>query len=562
MTLSIEQQRLVAMLDYLGEWDKLNRAATFDVAAHQGGFLAWQADIESLPGVHLNIADSSGEVWMEIERLRSSKPPAPHPDLIPWIVLKDDPTTEPAHRESLPNPESPEKPLVFEEIAGLVARFEAYLREAWRNWADTEKPRRRSIAVYDKLFNLLQTIETEGAETALELAWGIGVAVWDTAGKRVRYPLVTRLVEIDPITTDMALRIRPREVPPILETDVYVALENPGLPAFERAARAILDHPDCDVRPFDEASYEQLLAGAAGTLDRQARYWPREPDFAPGNVPAATEALTVTNTWVMFARRKGTNFLLDDIRRLRAIVEAEPVPDGAPKVLVETPEGAVPERVSQVWRGLSSQGFSAENFDSGSNGPDATVPHRELYFPKPFNAEQVQIIDRLEHASGVVVQGPPGTGKTHTIANVICHYLAEGKRVLVTSKGESALAVLRKQLPAPVQSLTVSLLTSEREGLKQLELNVSKITTEITNLNKAELRRDIDRSRQTIDQLHARIAGIDCELADWARRNIDPAPSTLDGLRPEALARHVLDGEQAYSWFPDKLDGRTEYEIV
>jgi hypothetical protein len=142
---------------------------------------------------------------------------------------------------------------------------------------------------------------------------------------------VSRLVEIDPISTDMALRVRPREVSPVLETDIYVALDNPGLPAFERAARAILENPDADVTPFDEASDEQLLSGAAGTLDRQARYSPREPDFELGTAPPPTDALTVTNTWVVFARRKGTNFLIEDIRRLPAAVEAGPVPEGAPR---------------------------------------------------------------------------------------------------------------------------------------------------------------------------------------------------------------------------------------
>ena len=59
MALSTEQQRLVSMLDYLEEWDKLNRVPTFDVAAHQGGFLAWQGELSGLPGIHLNLADDS-----------------------------------------------------------------------------------------------------------------------------------------------------------------------------------------------------------------------------------------------------------------------------------------------------------------------------------------------------------------------------------------------------------------------------------------------------------------------------------------------------------------------
>jgi hypothetical protein len=374
--------------------------------------LAWQSDLNGLPGIHFDTADASGEIWMEIERLRPAKPPTPSAALIPWVLLSDNPTSEPSHRETLPNPEVPETPLVFDEIPSLVSAFETYVDGPWKKWVETEKPRRASIGIYDKLFNLLQKVETEGAETALELVWGIGVAVWNKDGKRVRYPLLSRLVEIDPISPDMALRVRPREVSPILETDIYVAVDNPGLPAFEKASRAILENPDANVTPFDEASYEQLLSGAASTLDRQARYWPREPDFEPGTVPSPTTALTVTNTWVVFARRKGTNFLIEDIRRLRAAVEAGPAPEGAPKILVEDPEGAVPERQPRTWRGLSSiDDSSSWSGSQPENVENTGRPQGELYFPKPFNAEQIQIIERLEHASGVVVQGPPGTGK-------------------------------------------------------------------------------------------------------------------------------------------------------
>lgn len=557
---STQQQRLVSMLDYLEHWDKLNRTPTFDVVAHQG-LVIWQNDLKDLPGFHLESADVTGEVWMEVERLRPVKPPVPAAALVPWLIIPDDPTKEPRSRETLPNPEESEKPLRFDESATLQSHFAAYLSGPWSKWSVAEAPRRKSISIYDKLFNLLQTIETEGAETALELVWGIGVALWQTDKHRVRYPLLSQLVEIDPIGTDMALRIRPREVPLLLEADIYVAMENPGLPAFERAARTILDHPDCHITPFDEASYEQVLTGAAGTLDRRARYWPRESDYEPGKLPPPTDSLTVTNTWVVFARRKGTNFLIEDVRRLRAKVEMEPVPSGAPSVLVEDPEGEAPPRVTRGWRGLSSAGFQGGWSSSGATASGQNpLPFSELYFPKPFNTEQVQIIDRLENAAGVVVQGPPGTGKTHTIANVICHYLAEGKRVLVTSKGESALVVLRDQLPAPIQHLTVSLLTSERDGLKQLEQSVSKITTEITSLNPAEVKKEIGRCQIRIDQLHERITSIDRELGDWAKKNIDSAPASLGGLKPAEMARCVVEMAATFQWLPDALDSRPAHE--
>ncbi len=46
-----------------------------------------------------------------------------------------------------------------------------------------------------------------------------------------------------------------------------------------------------------------------------------------------------------------------------------------------------------------------------------------IYFPKHFNNEQLQIVEKLSSSTGVLVQGPPGTGKSHTIANLICHSL-------------------------------------------------------------------------------------------------------------------------------------------
>jgi very-short-patch-repair endonuclease len=546
------------MLEYLENWDRLNRTPVLDLATHQG-LVVWEDDLRDLPGIHSNAVDDSGEVWLMVERLRAIRPPAVPAKLVPWLVVPDDPSKQPHHREVLPDPNDAEQDLFFEDDPALLEALQTYLEGPWLKWGAIEGPRRKSIGIYDKLFNLLQTIETEGAETALELVWGIGVAVWNTGKHRLRYPLLSVLVEIDPIGNDMALRIRPREVPPILETDPYVAMENTGLPTFEKAARTILDHPDAHVTPFDEASFEQILSGAAGTLDRHARYWPRETGFESGKVPPGCDVLTVTNTWVVFSRRKGTNFLLDDVRRLKEKVEAAEVPDGAPKVLVEDAEGAVPPRIPREWRGLSSSSAGGGAWNSETPSPMAA---RELYFPKPFNAEQVQIIDRLEQSSGVVVQGPPGTGKTHTIANVICHYLAEGKRVLVTSKGESALSVLRGQLPAPIQHLTVSLLTSERDGLKQLEQSVSKITTEITTLDPGETKRQIDLLKSRIEQIHQRIRGIDRELAGWAKKNIDPAPASIGAKQPTELALEVVETASRFEWFTDELDSRPEHEAA
>jgi primosomal protein N' len=69
-----------------------------------------------------------------------------------------------------------------------------------------------------------------------------------------------------------------------------------------------------------------------------------------------------------------------------------------------------------------------------------------IYFPKKYNDEQIQIIEKMRRSNKVLVQGPPGTGKSHTIANLICHLLANGQKVLVTAYTKRALEVLKKTI--------------------------------------------------------------------------------------------------------------------
>lgn len=71
----------------------------------------------------------------------------------------------------------------------------------------------------------------------------------------------------------------------------------------------------------------------------------------------------------------------------------------------------------------------------------------EILLPKLANKEQMEIVRRIEHASAVLVQGPPGTGKTHTMANLLGHFLAKGQTVLVTSHTSKALEVLKEKVP-------------------------------------------------------------------------------------------------------------------
>lgn len=84
-----------------------------------------------------------------------------------------------------------------------------------------------------------------------------------------------------------------------------------------------------------------------------------------------------------------------------------------------------------------------DNSDLSNIGDDP--PERELYFPFSYDRYQLQVLKIINNKASVV-QGPPGTGKSQTIANLLCHLAANGKRVLFVSQKAQALKVVKDKL--------------------------------------------------------------------------------------------------------------------
>ncbi|MCI5133335.1 MAG: hypothetical protein D3904_17940, partial [Candidatus Electrothrix sp. EH2] len=108
---------------------------------------------------------------------------------------------------------------------------------------------------------------------------------------------------------------------------------------------------------------------------------------------------------------------------------------------------------------------------------EAVLNHaeEEIFFPLPSNREQRWIVSRLNENKGLLVQGPPGTGKSHTIANLICHLSAQGKRVLVTAQTARALQVLHELLPENLHPLCFNALEQGKKEQDDLEQKVKNI---------------------------------------------------------------------------------------
>jgi len=129
-----------------------------------------------------------------------------------------------------------------------------------------------------------------------------------------------------------------------------------------------------------------------------------------------------------------------------------------------------------------------------------------IYFPKEYNDEQIEIIKRASRNKKVLVQGPPGTGKSHTIANLICHLLAKGKKVLITAYTKRALEVLKEKLPEEFQNLAVNLLSGDSASMQDLQSSVNAINDELSRANLTDYQNEIVRLNNDLSEVREKIA--------------------------------------------------------
>lgn len=564
-------QRLKELIEFAQQTALLRASPVADISRH-GVFLEYEHSIVSLPGLSFDVTQGDGDVetWLVVERLQESPVPKPGSVLLnTWIELANNPAKEPTLRShvefqklldigALLFPKDKENfdpnQLValdsFEHKKSLEDQFKTYVASVWKPWAMEEKRRRQTISLYAKLFTLKQQLEDGIVDTQIELVWGTGVAIWKMDGVQVSHPLITRLVEISLNETTMAIEVRPRDIDARVEVDIYSAADNLGVPDLEKAAKEFFTKAATTFSPFDRGTFEPLLRSAVTHLDPKGVYWPTQSAVEDRTLPKSSEELRVTDTWVLFARPRSASIFIQDLERFKKKLEDKDEADKLPKAVkavVSDPTATNEDTHLPPFRGVSIVYGSGGASDFSGQTP------QNLFFPMPFNDEQVRIVQLLECFDGVVVQGPPGTGKTHTIANVICHYLALGKRILVTSMKDPALAVLKEKLPEEISPLAISLLTSEQDGMKQFEYAISKIASEVQRLDRIALSREISHLEYTIDVYHAKLAKIDSQISEWALKNLSHIDLDGESLDPYEAAEIVVINEQELSWFDDPI---------
>lgn len=167
------------------------------------------------------------------------------------------------------------------------------------------------------------------------------------------------------------------------------------------------------------------------------------------------------------------------------------------------------------------------------------APKGELKFVLPKDSVQKKLITRVANGESLVIKGPPGTGKTLTIANMVAVLLAQGKRVMFTSKKLSALSEVNNKLPENLRKF-VMMLAYETER-------------QAANINPSTIREDF-RSLLRYKQQHSRDTTLITKLNAAVRNRNDAVLSLIDYFNAMFGTADVA-GKNYY----DALDSYFEY---
>ena len=415
--------------------------------------------------------------WLRVPRLEETERPSLPVELegfVDYASLDD--------LDALPRLNSDLEMPPDENLESLLDDWSA---DEWMPWAVQAKPVREARRLYQKLLEL--RLNQQRQQATHEIVWGHAILGLDAKGGVVAPILITRVqVQLDEETGQLSV------VPdgdPSVELD---SLEGLGLPELaDLTELQVQVAQGLPINPWDDETLEMFLRKVTSPLGLDAKV------DESTSLPVGVRTPTVTHGWLLLARPRPARHerFYDELAEV--LREQVFLPESLAAVVAEDDElrSALSENQAsqdQHWNGVAQR----------------------LLMPLATNEDQERIARQLANARGVTVQGPPGTGKSHTIANLISHLIAHGKRVLVTAQNEQALQVLRDKIPTELRDLTVSILGSSPDAMDELRASIQAVLDIASQVDPEHERRIIAEVEERIDQSRVEMRGYERDLVD------------------------------------------------
>lgn len=192
-----------------------------------------------------------------------------------------------------------------------------------------------------------------------------------------------------------------------------------------------------------------------------------------------------------------------------------------------------------------------ENEDVNDNLSSLNGEDKDILLSKETNKEQLAIAKRIETYNAVLVQGPPGTGKTHTIANLMGHFLAQGKNILVTSYTKKALRVVKEKLAPELQNLCVSILDDNNQDM---ESSIEGITEYASMYRASDLRITGERLKVEREYLMCQLESVRKKIYQIKHLEYESVVIGGVGYAPKEMADFVYQNANLFeNMIPGKV---------
>lgn len=403
----------------------------------------------------------------------------------------------------------------------------------WKRWAQEELaavPHRR---LHQQLYRIAKKVQQDGDSFETVLAVGLLQVGAERTSARVRRHIVTVPVTltVDPNSVNVTVSLVPGQSGRLEDTEFLS--ESDGytselLGVVRSEVEEVAFHPLSDRASEAVRSWSQRAFGVERTLSFDSGSG--HPD-----ITADPQARSLHHAPAVILREHGQRSVLGFFESIARVLKR--------------PGAQAPLGLAQLLYDLEPEQRTAWGSSNGSV-PPALGP--EPLFPMVTNAAQLDVLERLQHDTSVVVQGPPGTGKTHTISNLIAALLADGKRVLVTSEKGQALKVLIDQLPRNLRSMCVLQRDQWQGGSSDLRQSLGALAHLSATTNPERLQQRIETQQSQRHQLMAEQAKLREHLravreAEWYEH-----PEVAPGYRGrlDDLVQAAERGTADYQWLP------------
>ncbi|MET0864295.1 MAG: AAA domain-containing protein, partial [Nakamurella sp.] len=418
-------------------------------------------------------------------------------------------------------------PPADDEWVNRVAPARSWIDDVWRPWSAQWHAVQEVKQLHRNLFEQRERLALD--RDVVELVWGFGRLRWtdqEAAGPPtvVDHPLLTIPVEIDAAHGSEQLQVRPSGALEV-ESRLLIGLDVHDRNGYTAIRQTIAGDP---IDPWIEQDRDDVLRRLVRAVDDEGVL------LESGS--AKTERAVVDPGWTLFLRRR--------------VPESEGFLQVMRELYVED-LAAIPAPLRSILTNDDATGDGLELDETASGGAQDA-----LLLPLPANEQQQRILRLAQRHPGVAVQGPPGTGKSHTIANLISHYVAYGKRVLVVAEKEQALKVLADKVPEGIRDLTVSVLGADEEGRRRLGRSISQIQTGVGQVDRSVADARIVELTVALDALDRRYAEITAKLLRTRQAEISQLPGDWRAgapLTPQLAASWVAEHEHILGYIPDAI---------